>query len=95
MDLIWGHISPKPMRCPELKNIGLTLWAIRKTSFLFSGHVPGFRPSGLVWPGLAWSGLVWSGLVCWAKKMPQATCLGQENQGVFIDTHMGKMFIVN
>ena len=27
------------MRCPELKNICLTLWAIRKTSFLFHGHV--------------------------------------------------------
>ena len=39
MDLIWGHISTEPMRCPQLKNIGLTLWAIRKTSFLFSGHV--------------------------------------------------------
>ena len=39
MDLIWGHISTEPMRCPELKNICLTLWAIRKTSFLFHGHV--------------------------------------------------------
>ena len=39
MDLIWGHISPEAMRYPELKNIGLTLWPIRKTSFLFSGHV--------------------------------------------------------
>ena len=25
--------------CPELKNIGLTLWVIRKTSFWFSRHV--------------------------------------------------------
>ena len=27
------------MRCPEFKNIGLTLWPIWKTSFQFSGHV--------------------------------------------------------
>ena len=39
MDLIWGHISPEPMGCPELKNIGLTLWVIQKTSVWFSRHV--------------------------------------------------------
>ena len=39
MDLIWGHISPEPMRCPECENIGLNLWPIQKTSFWFSGHV--------------------------------------------------------
>ena len=39
MDLIWGHISPEPISCPELKNISLTLWVIQKTSFWFSRHV--------------------------------------------------------
>ena len=42
MDLIWGHISPEQMRYPELKNIGLTLWPIQKTSFLFGGHVTSY-----------------------------------------------------
>ena len=37
--LIWWHISPEPLTCPECKNIGLTLWPIRKTSFRFGGHV--------------------------------------------------------
>ena len=37
--LIWWHISPEPLTCPEWKNIGLTLGAIRKTSFRFSRHV--------------------------------------------------------
>ena len=41
MVLIWGHISPEPMRYPELKNVDLTLWPIRKTSLLFSEYVPG------------------------------------------------------
>ena len=45
MDLILGHISPEPMSCPKLKNISLTLWVIRKTSFWFSGHVD---PNGVV-----------------------------------------------
>ena len=40
MDLIWGHISPELVSCPELKNIGLTFWHFRKTSFWFSRHVP-------------------------------------------------------
>ena len=39
MVLIWRHISPEPMRCPECKNIGPTLWPIRKTSFWFGWHV--------------------------------------------------------
>ena len=39
MDLIWGHIAPEAMSCPELKNIGLTLWVIQKTSVWFSRHV--------------------------------------------------------
>ena len=29
------------MGCPGLKNIGLTLWPIQKTSFWFCRHVPG------------------------------------------------------
>ena len=37
--LIWRHISPEPLTRPECKNIGLTLWPIRKTSFWFGGHV--------------------------------------------------------
>ena len=53
MDLIWGHISPEPIRCPECENIGLTLWPIQKTSFRFSGHV-----FGLIWV-LNWVGLGW------------------------------------
>ena len=39
MDLIWGHISLKPMTCPELKNISLTFWAIQNTLFRFGGHL--------------------------------------------------------
>ena len=39
MDLIWGHIAPEPMSCPELKNIGLTLWVIQKISVWLSRHV--------------------------------------------------------
>ena len=45
MDLILGHISLEPVRCPELKNIGLTVWAIQKTSFWFSGHVATHSPN--------------------------------------------------
>ena len=40
MDLTWGQIAAEPMSCPELKNIGLTLWVIQKTSVWFSRHVP-------------------------------------------------------
>ena len=32
------------MTCPEWKNIGLTLGAIRKTSFWFDRHVMGHQP---------------------------------------------------
>ena len=50
--LIWWHISPEPLTCPEWKNIGLTLWPIRKTSFRFGGHV-----LFMIWPGLGfWTG---------------------------------------
>ena len=45
MDLIWGHISPEPVSCPKLKNIGLTFWHFQKTSFWFSRHVLFSGPS--------------------------------------------------
>ena len=32
-------MSPESIGCPELKNIGHTLWVIQKTSFWFSRHV--------------------------------------------------------
>ena len=37
--VMWGHIYPEPMRCPECENIGLNLWPIQKTSFWFCRHV--------------------------------------------------------
>ena len=45
MDLIWGHISPEWVSHPELKNIGLTFWHFRKTSFWFSRHVREEQPT--------------------------------------------------
>ena len=47
--LIWWHISPEPLTCPEWKNIGLTLWPIRKTSFRFGGHVRCHQSPGGWW----------------------------------------------
>ena len=71
MDLIWRHISPEPMRCPECINIGLTLWPIRRTSFWFGTHVWTIPTSDPLYPYLECS---LSSSSCARSCLPPGTC---------------------
>ena len=84
MDLIWGHISTEPMRCPQLKNIGLTLWAIRKTSFLFSGHVTSYQLLSLY---------VFVAFLLFPLSKLRVTISLSEDSGVWLSSHAS--FTVN